>query len=192
MARKKRKPARRPYERLHRSVRNKSSRGGVKPRLIVLHTTESHNRPGNSDLESILSWFDNPSSQASSHVIVDGEGRSAQCVPDDWKAWTQSHFNSWSLSIEQIGFASTVKNVWKKSYRAQLKKVAKYIAYWSKKYDIPIRKGQTQGYRVIKSGVVTHASLGSAGGGHHDPGRGYPFWAVLAMARYYSRRGWPH
>lgn len=189
MARK-RKPVRRPYERIKANVVCQSSRGGVKPRLIVLHTTESHNRPGNSDLQAIVDFFNVRSTEASSHVIVDGEGRSAQCVPDEKKAWTQAYFNPWSLSIEQIGFAATKNAVWKKEYRNQLRKVAQYIAYWSKKYDIPIRKGQTSGSRIVKSGVVTHSSLGLTGGGHSDPGVNYPAPLVRALARYYKKRGW--
>ena len=42
------------------NVRNQSSRNGRKPKIIVLHTTEGHNRPGLSDLDSLVSMFDNP------------------------------------------------------------------------------------------------------------------------------------
>ncbi len=35
-----------------------SARANVPLNLIVLHDTESHNRPGNSDLAAIGSWFD--------------------------------------------------------------------------------------------------------------------------------------
>lgn len=187
----KRLPVRRPYERLSTNVRNQSSRNGVKPRLIVLHSTESHNRPGVGDLASITSWFDNPAAQASSHVLVDNEGISAKCVDDQAKAWTQSMFNSVSLSVEMIGFASDSQAQWLMNDRAQLKKTAKYVAYWSKKYDIPIRKAKISGGTVTQSGVIRHMDLGQAGGGHHDPGN-FPFTALLVVAQYYKRAGWPH
>src|SRR5688572_28656701 len=87
-------------------VRNQSARdAGAKVQLLVLHSTESHNRPGNEDLAAIAAWFDNPSSQASSHVVIDADGNSARLVADERKAWTCAGFNSVSLNIEQIGFA---------------------------------------------------------------------------------------
>lgn len=186
----KKKPVRRPYERVEVTVRNRSERGQWPPTLIVLHDTESHDRGGNSDLESIGAWFDNPGSQASAHVCVDGEGRSARYVDDRDKAWHCGHYNSASLGVEQIGFATFTKAMWRRNDRAQLKKVAKYIAYWSKLYGIPIRRGKVSVGTVVRSGVVTHKDLGFLGGGHHDPGGGYPFRGVLNMARLYKARGW--
>jgi len=190
----KRLPVRRPYEQLVLNVRNKSSRNGNRPSLIVLHDTESHDIQGLADLKAIGAWFDNPTSQASAHVCVDGEGISAQYVPDGAKAWSCREFNSVSLNIEQIGFATFTQAMWNRNDRAQLLKVAKYIAYWSKTYGIPIQRGavSTVTGNVTKPGVVTHAQLGLIGGGHHDPGPNYPFSAVLLAARYYARRGWPH
>lgn len=188
---KKKRSVRRPYERIEANVKCQSSRGGVNPRLIVLHDTESHDRAGNSDLAGLVNFFDNLATQASAHVIVDGEGRSARCVKDEEKAWHAMDFNSISLGIEQVGFATFTQAMWNKRKRAQLKKVAKYIAYWSKKYNIPIKKAQTGvGGRVWNAGVTTHSALGASGGGHHDPGKGYPFDAVLRTARWYAGHGW--
>jgi N-acetyl-anhydromuramyl-L-alanine amidase AmpD len=175
-----RKTVRRPYERRKRSVRNKSSRGGAKIVRIVLHSTESHNRAGLSDVDSILSWFDNPGSDASSSVIVDDEAISAQCVPDSYKPWTQAFYNPGSLSIEMIGFAAQGKKDWTDE---QVEKVAKYIAYWSKKYDIPIKVSTSHG-------VCTHKMLGAAGGGHVDPGPNFPLERALDRARTLARTGW--
>ncbi len=168
----------RPYERIKANVRNQSSRNGVRPKIIVLHSTESHNRPGVQDLQAIVSWFDNPKSQASSHVIVDGEGISARCVPDHMKAWTQASYNPQALSIEQIGFAA--QSSWSEPL---LRKTAKYIAYWSVEHGIPIE-------RSTSHGVCMHSELGAAGGGHHDPGQGFPMGEVLSMARSYAKNGW--
>lgn len=163
--------ASRPHEVIVTSVVCQSSRGGVTPRLIVLHTTEGFNKPGKADLEGLAEYFDRLSTQASSHVGVDGEGLAAQFVPDDRKAWTQAAFNPQSLSIEQIGFSS------QKSFpEAQLRTVAQYIAFWSKKYSIPIKHSTS-------NGVCEHKDLGQEGGGHDDCGPNYPFNRVLAMAR---------
>lgn len=155
-----------------------SSRNGVKPDLIVIHDTESLNIPdSDQDLKNIGHYFDQLSTQASSHVCVDAEARSAQYVPDDRKAWSCAQFNSRSLNIEQIGKAN--QTFWPD---AQVKKAAKYVAYWSKKYGIPIDEAH----------VVTHHSLGLPGGGHVDPGPAYPMATLRRHARYYLRRGWIH
>jgi N-acetyl-anhydromuramyl-L-alanine amidase AmpD len=161
------------------SVRNQSSRNGVKPRIIVLHSTESHERPGVEDLVGLGRWFDNPAAQASSHVANDGEGNDARYVPDERKAWTQAGANSYALSIEQIGFARETREEWLKQ-PGQLNNTARWIAYWSSKYDIPIVES-------TEHGVCQHSDLGAMGGGHHDCGPGYPLDIVLKLAKTYRK-----
>lgn len=157
----------RPFEVGVFSVVNQSDRiGGVEGiDLIVLHDTEG------GTLDGIRSWFDNVKSKVSAHVVVDRDGRSIRCVPDERKAWHVASFNSRALGIEQIGFATQTK--WPEE---QLLKTAEYIAYWSRKYGIPIVHSTT-------NGVCQHRDLGQAGGGHDDCGNAYPFAHVLALAR---------
>ena len=157
---------------------NRSSRSGVTPRLIVIHDTESPEREGKGDLVAIADYFANPAVQASSHVITDGDGLSARCVKDSEKAWHAAYYNSASLGIEQIGYASRSKAEWPD---AQIKETARWVAKWSKAYEIPIRHVDP-GSR----GVVTHADLGSQGGGHWDPGPGYPLAKMLRYAKEFS------
>ena len=177
-----RRRVRSPRPEISTNVRNQSSRNGVRPRLIVIHTTESHNRAGLSDIRGIISWFDNPRSQASSHVVNDGEGHDARLVPDSRKAWTQGAFNAVSLSIEQVGHARTSGEEWARRYRRQLDNTALWVAYWSRRWGIPIRRGATRGCGVVRSGVVSHDQLG-CGNDHTDPGRGYPWSYMLRRAR---------
>jgi N-acetyl-anhydromuramyl-L-alanine amidase AmpD len=174
----------RPYERIKRSVVNQSERTGGHPRLIVLHATEGHNYVGIRDLKNLGDYFNNPGVQASSHVAVDAEGNSAQFVADGKKAWTCAGFNSASLNIEQIGFSA--QKFWPS---AQERKVAKYCAYWSVKYAIPLRQAvvNSSGGQVYKSGVCQHSNLGVYGGNHGDCGPNYPFKRVLRMARFYKK-----
>lgn len=169
----------RPAERISTNVRNQSSRNGVKPTLIVLHDTEGANIPNSiADLQGLAHWFDNPAAQASSHVGVDSDGFSAKFVDDAAKAWAQMAYNSKALSIEQVGFAT--QKDWPE---AQLNKVAMYLAYWSKKYDIPL-------VRSTEHGVCQHRDLGAAGGGHHDVSATYPIDKVIAKAKAYRANGW--
>ena len=182
---------RRPYERISLTVVNHGDQRPLRSiRGITLHTTEGHDRPGIADLDALGDFFNNPLVEASSHVAVDGEGHSARYVPDGYRAWTQGAYNGQMLSVEQIGFAKWSRWFWVNRRNKQLKKVAQYIAYWSTEYNIPIRKGKATVGIVTKTGIFRHSELGAAGGGHSDPGKGYPMHTVLSLARKYKRRGW--
>lgn len=151
-------------------------------RLIVVHSTESHNRPGNADLAAIGSWFQNPAAQVSAHVCTDADGNSARYVIDSKKAWHCGGFNSASLGVEQIGTSSGM--AWT---RPEIRETARWIALWSRKHKVPIRQGQVnQDGAVIRSGVVRHSDLGAKGGNHGDPGPNYPWRTLLGLARFYK------
>jgi N-acetylmuramoyl-L-alanine amidase len=159
-------------------VRNRSSREGGRPKLLVLHTTE-----GGGTIDSLASWFDNPSSGGSSHIGIDDVGHSIRMVPDSEKAWTQCSYNPYCLSIEQIGFASFSKQDWFKRDK-QLKATAQWLAFWSHKYGIPLRSGRASSstLEIGRSGVVQHKNLGTVGCGHSDCGSGYPQRYVVRLA----------
>ncbi|MFL5901257.1 MAG: N-acetylmuramoyl-L-alanine amidase [Solirubrobacterales bacterium] len=173
----------RPRIVVHGHSPNVSERLGVPLNLMVLHSTESHNRPGDSDLAGVSGWFDNPSAQVSCHVVVDADGHSARCVPDRLKAWQVGTYNSAALGIEQIGHALQGRLAWRRSWR-QLRETARWLAHWSILHGIPLRRAAVAGGAVTRSGVITHAELGAEGGGHFDPGA-YPFNRVLWLARAY-------
>jgi hypothetical protein len=170
---------------IRENVCNQSARGGADLRLIVVHSTESLNVPDSArDLRGIANWFDDPSSQASSHVVTDADGQSARLVPDDRKAWTQAFYNPWCLSIEQIGRAAA--GHWAD---AEVEESARWIAMWNERHGIPIRKGAvTRDGRITRSGVIRHSELGSLGGGHADPGADFPLAECLRIARRIARR----
>jgi N-acetylmuramoyl-L-alanine amidase len=179
-----------------RIVGNQSSRDGGGPSLIVLHTTTDPDggrphfwdRPGLKDLKRLGAWFDNPRSAVSAHVANDAQGHDARYVRDRRKAWAVVAFNSASLSIEQIGTDEYSKRKWLKQREPQLENTAKWIAEWHRKWGIPIRGAEVSGSTVVRAGVATHAQLGAAGGGHDDPGPGYPFGHVLVLARSLAAR----
>jgi N-acetyl-anhydromuramyl-L-alanine amidase AmpD len=174
-----------------RIVANQSSRDGARPRLIVLHTTTDpdggrphyRDKPGLKDLKRLGAWFGNPDSAVSSHVANDEQGHDARYVRDGRKAWTEVAFNSVSLSIEQIGTDEYSRGTWLTQRAAQLQNTAEWIAHWHRRWGIPISRAKVSGSTVVRPGVTTHAALGSAGGGHDDPGPGYPFGHVLVLAR---------
>ncbi len=138
-----------------------------------------------SDLRGLGEYFNRPEVQASSNVANDSEGNDARFVKDEDKAWTQAADNPFSLSIEQIAMAEWSRDEWFK-HPHQLANTANWIAHWSRKYDIPIRRGAAPRGFLIRSGVVAHKWLGVPGGGHSDPGWGFPWAYVLMMARYFD------
>jgi len=158
---------------------NKSSRQGVTPSLIVIHATAGHNRPGISDLQGLGSWFGTTRSAVSSHVCTDNEGHSGRYVRDEDKAWHCAGYNRMSLGIEQV-LPGNGTEITRDMYR----ETARWVARWSKKYGIPIRKAVVQNGRVVRAGVIRHSELGALGGGHADPGR-YDMEQMLALARFY-------
>lgn len=182
----------RKKDRLHPDVVIRQSSPNVSSRstgisLIVLHSTESSNVPDSAtDLAGVAGWFASRASAVSAHVITDADGHSARCVPDMVKAWACQDFNSPSLNIEQIGRAAQPR--WD---RQEWLETARWIAQWSHEHRIPIRVGDVSGESVMRSGIVTHKMLGLAGGGHVDPGDGYPLEEVLHEARRIKRLRYP-
>lgn len=181
---------------LKHTVCNRSSREGEAIRVVILHTTEGHNRPGVSDLQGLANFFDNPAVEASSHLGIDAEGNSIRMVDDRQKAWTAGNANAYSLNIEQVGFAAESKRDWVRNHHRGLYRVAVVLARWHRRWDIPLRHS-------TRRGVCQHKHV-SGPGGHTDCGPGYPeayviLWARLIAyrlagknkslrARYYKRR----
>jgi len=169
-----------PQVTVRRLVANQSSRNGLTPRLIVVHDTESHNRPGNADLAAIGEWFDNPAARASAHVCTDGDGNSGRFVADYAKAWSCVNYNGLSLNVEQIGGSTDPRLTW--DHRLpEIRETARWLARWSLLHGIPLRRTSPDGH-----GVVRHMDLGVAGGNHNDPGPGYPLDDLIALARRYA------
>lgn len=173
----------RPHDAAVHYVHAKSSRNGSKIQLIVVHDTEGPNRAGISDLTGLGNYFDRVGSEESSHVATDAEGNSIRMVRDADKAWHVAYYNSVSLGIEQVGYAT--QKTWP---RDQQEETARWIALWSHEHGIPIRKGRvSKDGRVLTTGIVRHSELGNLGGGHHDPGTPYPLHDVFVLARYYAK-----
>src|SRR5262245_9933196 len=85
-----------------------SSRGGASVRLIVIHTAE-----GATTIESLGSWFANPSNQVSSHTgIDDTKGVIGEYVRRDYKAWTAANANPVAVQTELCGFAKWGESEW--------------------------------------------------------------------------------
>jgi hypothetical protein len=156
-----------------------SSRGGAGVRLIVIHTAE-----GARTIESLGSWFQNPSANCSSHVGADDKpGTVGEYVRRPDKAWTQSEFNPVAASLELCGFASWSTDEWRGNHPNMLDNCAKWIAEEAAHYGIPITRLSASQAQGSGRGVCQHVDLGARGGGHHDCGSGFPMDYVLDLAR---------
>lgn len=142
------------------------SRSVSQIKIIVLHSSEM---PGGSaylqNLSSVLN-----AQGLSVQIGVNTDGSCARYFPDNEIAYDVTAYNDQALGIEQAGYAA--QSSWPKT---QTETTAKWIAFWANKYNIPIVHSTT-------NGVCTHKDLGAAGGGHVDPGPGYPFSEVLKEA----------
>ena len=168
----------------HQSPNYSSRSSSIK--LIVIHATESSRRPD--DLANLGDWFGQTQAQVSAHVGTDAYGNSGRYVEDVQKAWHVAGYNSPALGVEQIGWSADSTAAWEGHGEMEICETARWVARWSKQYGIPIRKGRVSGGRVLLSGVVRHSDLGTIGGNHGDPGRGYCMERMLQWARYYRAR----
>jgi hypothetical protein len=157
---------------------NYSSRGGSAVRLCILHTAE-----GSTTIESLGSYFANPSSQVSSHCGADDKVNTVgEYVKRDQKAWTAADANPYAVQIEMCGFAAWTPSDWA-AHPNMLDNTAKWIAEECAAFSIPIvRLNATQAQDGRSRGVCQHVDLGAAGGGHWDCGGGFPMDQVITQA----------
>src|SRR5215831_14286510 len=109
---------------------------------ICVHSTETLDIPHSADdIRSVRNWFDNPASDASSHIGVDGDGRSEVWVHSPKKAWACLDANPFTCNIEFVGRAAQPKAAWEEN---QIRMGAAWAAYWCVKYGIPAQLGSVR------------------------------------------------
>jgi hypothetical protein len=156
---------------------NYSGRGGSGVRLIVLHTAE-----GATTIESLGSFFQNPSSGVSSHTGIDDKaGIVGEYVDRGNKAWTAANANPYSVQTELCAFAKWDTATWNQ-HPNMLNNCAAWIAEEAAAFKIPIVRLSAAQAQGGGTGVCQHVDLGAAGGGHWDCGPGFPMDSVLSIA----------
>lgn len=157
------------------------SHGANRARLIVLHDTEG----GTPD--SVVRTLRTDEPPLGIHWIVGQGGAVIRGNPSEEIVWHCGAFNDDAIGIEQCGFASYRRSRWMDN-PYQLLNVAWIIAWEAQRHGIPIVLLDSKHLSGTR-GVTTHSALGSEGGGHHDPGDGYPISHVLGMASSILERG---
>ena len=176
---------RRRYKALFDSIKvalspNRSSRRGVKPSLVVVHTTES----GPGSLWGVVNYFKNEGIDVSSTYVVgdaaspgpDGFTQVVLCVPESEKPWTQKSANPYAISYELIGRAARTKEDWKKQ-EAQIRTLAALVAEDCLQYGIPVKRAFP--------GILGHRDLSGVGfpNDHTDPGVNFPWHHFFVLVR---------
>lgn len=170
--------------------------GSMRPVRIVLHDTESHDTAGISDISGIFSFWHtqkNPTgpglAKYGAHFVVDGDGNVGEGGQPDQIQYHVGNLNTGSIGIEQIGFASFTRLLWKRKRRKQLYAVARLCAWAHGEYGIPLKVPANP----QSPGITTHARVGAAGidpSGHTDPGAGYPLKFMVTLAKMMQKIGY--
>jgi N-acetyl-anhydromuramyl-L-alanine amidase AmpD len=156
---------------------NYSSRGGSAVRLVVVHTAQ-----GAATAADLGAFFANPASGVSSHTgIDDTPGTVWEYVRRDYKAWTQANANPYCAACELTAWAEWTPAEWA-AHPNMLANCAAWIAEECALFGIPVVKLSAAEAQGGQAGVCGHVDLGTAGGGHWDPGPNFPWADVLAMA----------
>lgn len=163
-------------------TRCKSDRSTQDVRLVVVHDPEG-------PYAAIVNYIKNKapdSSGVSYHVLLNGDAtQGSQFVEWSKKAWSVVRFNSVS---DNICIAVYRGGPW--SYPA-LNRLARVVAFRLHKRGLPAKFcWGTVDVDDPPRGWTFHSELGSAGGGHSDPGiTGVKFWFLHAAVKYQLARG---
>lgn len=129
---------------------------------IIMHDTGGHT------VEGTLSWFDNPASQVSAHVVIDTDGAIYRVVADQDTAWHAGKSNLWG--VERVNdFSLGVELVddddsWPYP-KAQIASAAEWVAWKVRQYRIPLNR------------IVGHCDVSP--GRKVDPGRDFRWYEFL-------------
>ena len=146
------------------------------PRWIALHTQE-----GGRTARGLAGYLANPSSQVSYHVVVD-DHEILKVVSEDDYPWAAANANQYAFHLCGAGtYAGWSRGKWLetdasdgKNEDAELTNMAKVVAWWCQKYNIPPAWIGGRGVPWGSDGICGHADFGAWGGGHHDPGPNFP------------------
>lgn len=156
---------------------NYSSRGGTQVRLVVVHTAE-----GATTYQSLGSFFANPASGVSSQTGIDDTPNTVgEYVKRDMKPWTQANANPYSTATELCAFAAWTRADWL-GHPVMLDNCKAWIAEECAAFGIPNVRLTAAQAQSGQAGVCGHVDLGSAGGGHWDPGPDFPWDIVVGGA----------
>lgn len=159
--------------------------------LIVIHTAECGEH--SSAAENVASWGAGAAApQASWHYMIDSDSI-VQSVQEKDIAWHAGPVNGFSIGVEHAGFAKQTAAEWADDFSiATLKRSAELVAGICVRHGIPIARVTADDLRVgIKLGICGHVDVTNgltAGKGHTDPGKAFPWdWYLERVAEHFVR-----
>ena len=124
------------------------------------------------------------SPKASTHFSVDSNSIVQQVRERD-VAWGAEHANRRGIHVEHAGYAKQSRTEWLDPYSLlELTLSARLFAKLARHYSIPVRKLTPDELRAGERGICGHADVTKAfgpAGGHHDPGRLFPWDVYIPM-----------
>lgn len=141
--------------------------GGIRPvkiSAIILHDT------GGYSAQSAISWFQDPASGVSAHVVIDTDGTIWRVVPDNRVAWHAGksslhgvdRCNDYSLGVELVDANDATPYP-----PSQWSAAVRWCAWKARQYGIPLNR------------IVSHAAVALPPGRKVDPGRDFDWLRFL-------------
>ena len=142
-----------------RASPNCSSRNGIRPHLIFVHTW------GGGSFDSVTAWLCNPQPEhperrVSAHVVYGGTDQATQLVRWSDKAWTESTLNPVGISVE------SADAIWNGHDPEGFAQLARLVALLCHLHLDGCRYVTAQGIVAGMAGFTRHADAGALGGGH--------------------------
>lgn len=171
---------------------NRSKRTRGNPRWIAIHTQEG----GRTARDLAEGWLAKPASQVSYHAAVDERER-LKIVAESDRPWAAANANDYAFHVVAAGsYAGWSRGKWLetdasdgKNEDAELTSLAMVVAWWCEKYAIPAEWIGGRGIPWGRDGICGHADFGDWGGGHHDPGAGFPVDELIRRTRGFLANG---
>lgn len=157
---------------------------GRKPRLVIVHTMESPEKPGTA--RSVARWFAGPNRPtASAHVCVDAS-EAIRCVRDEDAAWAAPGANKDGLHVELAGRAGQTDAEWNDAESIGiLRRGAEVVAEWCMRHSLPMLRLSPEDVANGASGICGHVDVTKAfpeaHGTHWDPGPRFPWDLFIGM-----------
>lgn len=128
----------------------------------------------------------NGSNEVSSQVGIDNKpGVIGEYVHPNNGSWAAAEFNMAGAQAELCAFAEWSSGEWA-DHGAMLHNLARWLAEESARYGIPLVKLDAGAAQGSGRGVAGHVDLGARGSNHWDPGPGFPWGDVIALANEYA------